>query len=679
MAMAFYSEEGRIPFESCFIRQGKLKSLRSFKIAVFSLAFLGRQFTILPMRIPLRFIFLLAIFFANVSSSFAQADLASLRGNYFALIQGDSYDTSGYLKMTVTAKGIATCQIKLGNGKKCALTIGVGPGQGGQGGPIWSPITIIRIGDPDMSLDGHFIITSSQPPQFTGTVGDEGVTVPVTVVQQKDAADLAGSYTLLLSDTQSELEAVGTLKISAKGAARVALKLRDGKSLAVGANLSGDGTLPLLIQDNAKWTLSGNATFANESDSDLSATIVLQQPDLPAVQYTLIGSAYAKKTPVLDAVNAKDNVTLSLAVPGIELPVSTLGALAGSNKFTFNGNGLFRADASLVASNGVVNGKLMTAGSGKWTGFNGVVFQKQNLVTGFVRTFDGTFTIMPADQPNPDDSGSTQTGGSTLTITGSPGGYSGVTNINGGTLSFGNTGWDGGGATLTLSGGTLGTGDGGVITGSGLTFTNGGTLTVGGGTLGTGGGVITIATGSGLGSIINSGTGLNLTTIGTGTIVLAGSNTYTGTTTVSGGTLTVNPPLGTGTLNTIGATLNLGGFYGATLTLGGNSGGTPVITNGSASSLIFSSTIPPANITIPPGATLSVTLPASVSSSSFIFEPQATLVVHALSAGQNVTVTFTNSGQTPATLTNLQSAVDAAVASGQTNVDLAVVETLEGS
>ncbi|GEM_PF-6588696 len=370
---------------------------------------------------------------------------------------------------------------------------------------------------------------------------------------------LAGNYTLVLRNGESNA-GYGTLKISQKGIAHIVLTLANGRTLSASSSVAADGTLPLFLKNRTDGVLSGNVTFADKTNTDLTADIIWQRPNSTA-QFLLIGSSYANAAPVLDVSNTQNGVLLFLGTNSSQ--ASSFGLLGNNNSFSFSAASALRTAAQLNVNNGIVSGKMQPFGARNWTKFHGVIFQKQNLASGLLAISGANFTIVPG-QPNNGNSSSGATGA--ITVTGS--------NTNGGTL------------------------------------------------------------------------------------VLSGSNTYTGGTTVSGGSLTFGYTSG----GVSGATLELSG--GSTYT-GGTNISTGSLTLGTSGSGVMAVNV------VTSGNTLSVDLTTGFPANSISIAPLAKLNVHALSGGDSVTITFINSGTTSVTLTNLQSAVDAAVAAGQTTVDLA--------
>ncbi len=124
----------------------------------------------------------------------------------------------------------------------------------------------------------------------------------------------------------------------------------------------------------------------------------------------------------------------------------------------------------------------------------------------------------------------TKTGAGTVTLTGANT-YTGLTDVQEGTLSLARAGGTLAGAAVTVSGGTLDVAQAdsvGVVTLSSGTISGAAALT----------GTSFVLTNTGTISAILAGTG-TLAKTGAGTVTLTGANTYTGATTISGGTLSL--------------------------------------------------------------------------------------------------------------------------------------------
>ncbi|MEG3154478.1 autotransporter domain-containing protein [Sphingomonas sp. RB1R13] len=228
----------------------------------------------------------------------------------------------------------------------------------------------------------------------------------------------------------------------------------------------------------------------------------------------------------------------------------TIGSLAGNGgSVVLNGAGvaLTTGDATNTAYAGVISGagSLVKQGAGIFTvtganSYSGGTTINAGTLEGNSTSIQGGVLINAAGtllftQPTAGTYAGaltgtgvmTKAGAGTLTLSGTNSGFSGTTNLNGGTLAIGAAGNIGTG-TLAFDGGTLQT------TGA-LTLANLVTLGAGGGTVNTGADTTLSGTISGAGA---------LTKTGAARLILGGINSYTGGTTVSAGVLQGDAGLG---------------------------------------------------------------------------------------------------------------------------------------
>jgi autotransporter-associated beta strand protein len=185
----------------------------------------------------------------------------------------------------------------------------------------------------------------------------------------------------------------------------------------------------------------------------------------------------------------------------------------------------------------------------------------------------------------------TKAGSGTVTIS-TANDYTGVTTLNGGTVSVATVA--NGGAASPL-GAASSSPDNLVFNGGKLQYTGATATSDRGARLSSGGGTVEVASAATTLTVSGSLTGTNggaLTKQGPGTLVLAGANTYDGATTVSAGTLQVGAGGGTGALGA-GPVLNHGALVvdrTGTLVLSNNLAGTGTLTKNAAGTLALAGT-----------------------------------------------------------------------------------------
>ncbi|MBI5691738.1 MAG: autotransporter-associated beta strand repeat-containing protein [Verrucomicrobia bacterium] len=306
-------------------------------------------------------------------------------------------------------------------------------------------------------------------------------------------------------------------------------------------------------------SLTGAATLTTNTDVTLGATS-------GAGSLTKDGTG----TVILSAANSYAGATTVNA--GILRTLSATAILPANTALTISGGATFDANSQTQAVASLAGAGNVTLGSGTLTvGSNGAS-------TSYSGAISGT-------------GGLTKTGTGTLTLAGANT-YSGATNVNQGTVTFG--------ASNVLSDTTAVTvAAPAVLNLAGNSDTIGslagaGAIQLGSGTLSTG-----ANNSSTLVSGVVSGSGGSLVKQGTGTMTLSGANTYTGTTTVSAGTLAITSSsglgsgdgtAGTGTTVASGATLQVSGSVNVlneALSLSGTgSGGNGALQNVSGSNTL---------------------------------------------------------------------------------------------
>ncbi|MEI6715403.1 MAG: autotransporter-associated beta strand repeat-containing protein, partial [Verrucomicrobiota bacterium] len=308
------------------------------------------------------------------------------------------------------------------------------------------------------------------------------------------------------------------------------LALGNNNALAGGGSLTfGGGTLQLG---------TSGATFTNAITSSGASVILL---DSNTNSGTLSGNIYANNTGGLTKFGAgvltlsgSNGFTGVTTINAGTLSLANNNALAGGGSLTFGGGTLQLGTSGATFTNAITSSGVS------------VIIVDSNTNSG---TLSGNIYAN-------NTGGLTKLGTGVITLSGSNG-YTGVTNINAGTLSLASNNALAGGGGLRFGGGTLQF-SAGNTNDYAARITNSGSPIV----------VDTNAQGvifAGNLDVTNSG---GLTKLGAGTLTLSGSNGYTGVTTVSGGTLTLgstNALAGGGSLTFGGGTLQLG-TSGATFT-----------------------------------------------------------------------------------------------------------------
>jgi autotransporter-associated beta strand protein len=234
--------------------------------------------------------------------------------------------------------------------------------------------------------------------------------------------------------------------------------------------------------------------------------------------------------------------------------------LSGANTYTgdtiLNGGTLVLASSNALWRGGVVtltNGTTLTVNQRTFIGaldqFGGTINGPGELVSTLTKTDSGSLNAVIADGPDFAAGILKRTTGTTTV--GAANTFTGVINLQGGTLQLGTGGSFAAGSSLALHAGTTMSLNNKLQTFSAVNGA-GGTVALGSGAL-----TVSGSDDSDFGGTI-TGTG-SFAKGGAGTMTLSGANTYSGTTTVSGGTLIVasGGSISTNSVATVGAGAHL--------------------------------------------------------------------------------------------------------------------------
>ena len=526
---------------------------------------------------------LLSIFCALAFSTGAVPALADSvpAGTYFGLLEGDSYETSGYVRAVLSKSGHGSVAVQLGDEALCVVGFWLDPVQG--------TFVLKPGGDADMGVDLRIVWEPGGAPTIVGTVTDDGETV--TVEARKTAAGSAfvgqpsGRFTFELGG----ISGYGSVTISRKGDVRGLLRLASGETIALGGALGADGTWPFFAMAKNGTTLSGAVTFDENGEFDgmlrrrAPATATTAAADS---QVSIAGSPF-DGTVGFGIADSHGAVAVGVGVYLQDEPDFGFPSLITRTGLFYQRENGFRVLALRFSpATGFITGRIKTP-EGTVISLVGAVLQGPGWANGFLAGGKGFFGIEGGTRVTGGSTTTTTTGG-TIILTG------GVVKTGAGTLTLSVSNTYAGG-TLTFSGGSLRiASDATLLSGGSATFvvlnpivaidpsvTFGGSLNLTGSNLVVGpptirnGGVIDLNAGT---INVTSGT----TTISGGTLTVNGNNTYTGLTNVNGGTLTLgNTATGGVTLNVTGGTSNQ---TGTNLT---NFTGNLVLTNGGAGGLTF--------------------------------------------------------------------------------------------
>jgi fibronectin-binding autotransporter adhesin len=318
----------------------------------------------------------------------------------------------------------------------------------------------------------------------------------------------------------------GTLKVNGAGLA-ISTPMTLGSAGGTIDTNGNSATLSGILSGSGGLTKSGAGTLTLSGANTYTGATAVNAGTLQAGAANVFGNSSAVTVAsgaVLD-LNSFSQTLGSLAGAGnVTLGAATLTAGGNNSSTTFSGSlsgtgGLVKTGSgtlTLSGTNSYTGGTTVSAGSliGDSASLQGAI--TNNALVIFDQASNGTYAGVMGGS-----GGLTKSGAGTLTLTGANT-YSGVTTINGGTLSVGADNNLGSGGGLAFGGGTL-------QYSNGFSSSRAVTLNAGGGTIDTNGNSATL-------SGIIGGTG-GLTKSGTGTLTLSGANTYSGGTTVNAGSL----------------------------------------------------------------------------------------------------------------------------------------------
>ncbi|MBN8708602.1 MAG: autotransporter-associated beta strand repeat-containing protein [Verrucomicrobia bacterium] len=477
--------------------------------------------------------------------------------------------------------------------------------RGTGGGTRWTELA----GDDDYSFSG--VIQNGSGTSYIGMVKTGAGTQTLSGANTYTGGTMLGGGTLRLNGGTGSLAATGVLTM--QGA-----KFWYDNTSAAGTKAQSLGALTFSKGDNIVQSTKGAATSSSLTFSSLaarttgatanfvyadgtagadnsinltgaSAGFVNQGVFVNGANY---GYMNASGTYIRAAVYGSDagfvNASGALTAASHNLVTSSItnqGAII-VNTIKFDGAGTVDLDIADGAIVSFANGGLLRAGGGSTT-ISGGTIRGNTSVEMVVRTDSASDRLTINSVIGASGSNAlTKTGEGTLTL-GGINSYTGVTYVNGGTLSVSanaNLGAQATGASVNLNNGTLratssfGLNNGGAGTNDrGVVLTNTGTIDV------TSSNTLTV---SGVVSDTYAATSTtaqrgSLTKSGSGTLVLGNTNTYTGDTAVSAGTLVISGSLAnTRAIDVaLGATLKVDGSTNASasVSVAGTLGGTGVV------------------------------------------------------------------------------------------------------
>jgi hypothetical protein len=297
----------------------------------------------------------------DLQANFVVNPFLTAQGTYLALLDGTTYNESGYAELKVKSNGSFTGVFDLGGVDRKVHGDFSSLGQ-------YTGMFSLPGGDTyatGLSLTGAGVLT--------GTLTDQSDNSQLVLTTEKTAprADqaLAGTYTAVLPAVTGTTglpggNGFGTLKISKKGAVVFSGKLGDGVPVTISGNLEGNGVWPFLFTKSATKTATLNwYRSANTKDSvypngfSTEIPILISPYETPAVNYTPADVTFSgadltvpvAETATID-ITSKDHAT---PASGDTTPFS-LKFTSGSGLFSgsFPDNGVDRKFSGSVLQSG---------------------------------------------------------------------------------------------------------------------------------------------------------------------------------------------------------------------------------------------------------------------------------------------------------------------------------------
>ena len=317
-----------------------------------------------------------------------------VKGVFRGVLQGNlpGHGTSGFFTIQLTARKGFTAHFVLG-GRNFATS-----GKFDSIGKFSK--TIARKGSTPLIISLELDSVGGVP-MIKGTIlaGEQRVNVLAGIANafnaKKNPAPQAGKYTALLqfdpaASETPQANGFGTVVISKTGAIRFAGMLADGTALSQGTALSRSGEWPLYVLLYKKQgALLGDLNFRDQPGSDFDGRLRWARPVRPADKFltagfftTLpaIGSKYVAMPALLDL---PAGATATLNDMDLNPALTKSLALSSLNKFGVLDPGVDKFSLSATAANGLLSARFTHPKTGLSTKVHGVVFQKQNIGSGF--------------------------------------------------------------------------------------------------------------------------------------------------------------------------------------------------------------------------------------------------------------------------------------------------------
>jgi uncharacterized repeat protein (TIGR02543 family) len=332
----------------------------------------------------------------TVQASFVPNPFIPVMGSYSGLVTSDPADIDhvGSFRATVGASGAFSALIYLGR-----QGFSVGGKFTGDGN---FSTTINRGGlSYDVTLQLH---VGDDSDQITGSISDGSVTSTISsdrwTWNARTNPSPSGHYTVLIpggdSTDQPQGAGYGFATVTTSGVVVFVGRLADGTAVSRVTFLAKDGSWPLYVGSGAFEVALGQITIEdNPGTSDMDGQVTWFRrpsaspyyPDGFTVQSSFVGSIFTPAARGNNVLNVQPfGEDLSIAIGGGDTGGETdfTGSLDPLNRFISDDTGAqmhFRMAFS--NANGLMSGTFIDPATGRTVGFQGVVFQKQNIAAGY--------------------------------------------------------------------------------------------------------------------------------------------------------------------------------------------------------------------------------------------------------------------------------------------------------
>jgi hypothetical protein len=270
------------------------------------------------------------------------------------------------------------------------------------GGGMW----VGTVNDPILGLLEVRLEVPSDGGQMTVflTQNEQTSTALLALAGQRGAGNVAASlYTVLLpanpdfpEDDFPQGDGYATLRVTAKGEARLAGKLGDGTTMTQSGPLTHDGRFQVFVPLYKKaGVLSGWVDFTPIAQiSDFNGTLHWTKPESPAEAFypagfdlalDILGSKFASPLNgrlILNFNSTDGRSVLGFSRGNLSELILKETVLSAQNKLIISNPGAESPRLAFTNSSGLFSGSFTPPGAGKRTPFAGVVFQKQAIASG---------------------------------------------------------------------------------------------------------------------------------------------------------------------------------------------------------------------------------------------------------------------------------------------------------